>query len=99
MEIFGYPLMKHLEVFGGLFLVLFALTTLFRWLDRKRSVSQLVIGAGTALLNTVYIAWIAFVFRAGLEYGLWLSMSFGTLIIIASIYPFMMIRNKLVPET
>jgi len=97
MELFGYPLCKHIEVFAGLFLFIFifVITSVVRFLNSKKSLKHIFIGVGFSLINTVYFALVAAIFRAGRDFLLLISMIVGTSFILLLIYPYMAVRSKL----
>lgn len=95
MEIFGYPLVQHLEVFGALFVVLSVGSCLVRFLDERRTLRNQAVGVGVALLNTLYLAWVAFIFRAGRDFPLMISVTFGVILIGLAVFPYMAARGKL----
>ena len=95
MELFGYALTKHLEVFSWVFLFVFAFTTLARFLDSKKSLKHILVGAMFSLLNTVYLAIVVLIFRTGRDFHLLASMAVVILLVLLLIHPYMVLRGKL----
>lgn len=96
IKLFGIQLIEHLEVFMIVWLVCFVIIMLVRALDGKRNVLSILLSIAYSLLNTIYFAVIAAVFRAGRDYPAMVSVILGTLLILACIWPYMFLRNHIV---